>query len=397
MAIGIERQWSGHATGPRARFAGLRTFALLGAAAGIVGWLWTNGVYALAAVLLGACAALVVVAYARASQQDVDATTEASAIVVLAAGTLAGLGFLALASAIVATTALILVEKSRLHALVQRLDDQALRAAARFAVMAAVVLPLLPAGPYPPFDTFRPRELWLLVLLFSGLSFTGYFARRAVGPRQGYLLTGLLGGLISSTSVSLTFSRASHRSPELGRPLAYGVIAACTVLFIRVGLAVTLLNGALGWRLIPYLLPPFVVGTIAVTLGLRHGRDGLQPVDSPGNPLELGAALQMAVLFQVVLTTVELVRRGWGDTGIIVSGAVLGLTDVDALTLTMARGSQTSIPLDVAARGLAVGILSNTVMKLGITTALGSPPFRRTVAFGLAAMLLAMSLPLILR
>ena len=161
LAIGLERQWSGHASGPRARFAGIRTLALLGGLAGTIGWLWAAGTQALAAVLLGGACALVVVAYATASRTDVDATTEVSALVVLAAGVLAGTGQLALASGIIAVTTFFLVEKSALHAFVTRFDDEGLRAAARFAVMATVILPLLPVGPYGPWGTVRPREIWL--------------------------------------------------------------------------------------------------------------------------------------------------------------------------------------------------------------------------------------------
>ena len=149
-AVGVERQWSGHASGPHARFAGIRTFTLLGGLAGIAGWLWGAGAVALATVLLGGGAALVVAAYVAASRHHVDGTTEVAALVVLAAGVLAGTGRLTLASGIIAVTSLLLVEKTRLHAWVTRLDDAGLRAGIRFAVMAVVILPLLPEGPYGP-------------------------------------------------------------------------------------------------------------------------------------------------------------------------------------------------------------------------------------------------------
>ena len=141
----------------------------------------------------------------------------------LVAGVLAVTGSVRLASGIIAITTLLLVEKSRLHSLVKGIDDVALRSGVRFAVMALVVLPLLPEGPYGPLGGVRPRELWALVLLFSGLSFAGYIARRLVGPDQGYLVTGLLGGLVSSTNVTLTFARTSGSgsiAPSLSAPWA---------------------------------------------------------------------------------------------------------------------------------------------------------------------------------
>ena len=201
-AVGLEREWSGHASGPGARFAGIRTFTLIGLVAGIAGALWRAGGELLAAALMVGGAALGVTAYAAASRRDIDGTTEAAALVVLAGGVLAGAGQLRLASGIIAGTTLLLVEKSRLHGWVRRIDDVGLRAGVRFAVMAMVVLPLLPAGPFGPLGGVRPRELWAIVLFFSGLSFAGFVARRLVGAHQGYPIAGLLGGLMSSTSVT---------------------------------------------------------------------------------------------------------------------------------------------------------------------------------------------------
>lgn len=397
LAIGLERQWSGHASGPNARFAGIRTFTLLGGIAGLAGWLWGLGATALAPVLLSAGAALVVAAYVAASRTDVDATTEVSALVVLTAGVVAGLGRLTLASAIIATTTLILVEKSSLHRFAARLDDEALRAAIRFAVMAAVVLPLLPAGPYGPWDTVRPREIWLLVLFFSGLSFAGYVARRAIGPRHGYSVAGLLGGLISSTNVAFTFARTSRSHPDLASSLGIGVVAACTVLFLRVGVAAVVLNPALLPVLAWFLVPPFVLGATAFLVGQRWLDRTNDETAPPRNPLQLGAALQMAGLFQVVLVAVAAVRQWFGDAGVVWSGAVLGLTDVDALTISMARNATVDLPLEVAARGIATGLLANTGLKLTMGLVLGERRFRTVVGFSLAAMAAALAIVLVFR
>jgi uncharacterized membrane protein (DUF4010 family) len=386
-AIGVERERSGHAKGPAARFAGVRTFTLLGGLAGVCGWLWAGGAPSLAAALLAGAAALVVVAYFAASQRDADGTTEVAALVTLAAGVLAGLGHLALASAVVAVTALVLLEKSRVHALVERMDETAVRAGIRFAVMAVVLMPLLPAGPYGPLGGIKPRELWVFVLFFSGISFAGYITRLFVGARHGYLVAGLLGGIVSSTSVTLSFSRASCREDaSVGRPLAFGVIAACTVLFIRVIVATSVLCAPMAQRLLWLLAAPFMVGVAAVLVGLRRPREERLEVQTLQNPLQFGAALQMALLFQVVLFAVEGVRAAWGDVGLIVSGAILGLADVDALMISMARTAATGGSATVPAMAVAVGILSNAVFKFVLSTMLSRMPFRLTAGVGLAAM-----------
>lgn len=388
-AVGLERQWSGHADGPAARFAGIRTFTMLGAVGGFSGWLWTAGVTWPAAVLLGGAVALVAAAYVAGSRHDIDGTTEAAALVVLAAGVIAGIGSVRLASGIIALLTLLLIEKSQLHAWVQRLDDVGLRSGVRFAVMALVVLPLLPEGPYGPFGGIRPREIWLLVLFFSGLSFAGYVARRIVGPGHGYLVTGLLGGLVSSTNVTFTFARTSRSDPAAARGLAFGAVAANAMLYPRVLVATAILNAAVVRPLVPYLIAPALAAALIAALGVRRSAQAGATGVSDRNPLQLRAALQMAVLFQAVLLAVHVVADVWGQSGVFTSAAVLGLSDVDALTLSMARGVATTESPAVAATAIAVGVLSNTAMKLGLSLFLGSAAFRIIAGGALALMLTA--------
>ena len=395
-AVGVERQWSGHAEGPGARFAGIRTFTMLGALAGLCGWLWKSGLAVPAAILFAGAVAITAAAYVSASRHDVDGTTEVAALVVLAAGLLAGTGAVRLASAIIALEALLLVEKSRLHALVQRIDDVELRAGVRFAVMACVILPLLPEGPYGPLGGIRPRELWALVLFFSALSFLGHVARRLVGSGQGYFVTGLIGGLVSSTNVTFTFARLSRGNPALERALAFGAVGANAVLYLRVLAATAVLNAALVPVLIPYLVMPALVGALTAATSLRRSSDAGAPVLPQDNPLQLRAAMQMAILFQGVLMVVFFARARWGESGVLTSAAVLGLTDVDALTVSMARGVAKTVSLEAAARAIAVGVLANTVVKLGVAVLLGSARYRAIVGGTLILMIAAAAAALVL-
>jgi uncharacterized membrane protein (DUF4010 family) len=391
-AIGVERQWSGHASGPRARFGGVRTFTMLGGIAGLAGWLVTLNLTSFAVVLLGGAVALIIAGYVAASRVDVDATTETAALIVVGAGLAAGMGSLALASGIVAVTMLLLVEKSRLHALVAKLDDAEMRAAARFGVMAVVILPLLPEGPIGPFGGFRPRALWMLVLFFTGLSFAGYLARRTFGAGKGYPLAGILGGLISSTNTTFTFSRQSRHEQKLSEPLAAGAVGACTMLFPRVLVAAAVLNLPVARLLLPYLVLPFAVGAAALAFWWRTATKG--EAGPPANPLQLGPALQMALIFQLVLFAVDAAGRAFGNPGLLVSGAVLGLTDVDALTISMTTTPAAGNMPAVAAQVIAVGILTNCLLKLGLAATLGSRRFARVAAGPLAGMAVALGIAL---
>ncbi len=390
-AIGMERQWSGHATGPHPHFAGIRTFTLLGLFSGLAGLFYTAGFESAAALLIAGAVGLVLIGYRAASREDVDGTTEVAALVVIAAGLLAGLDNGRIAAGLFAGTALLLVEKSRLHTLVARIPGPGLSAGARFAVMALVVLPILPEGPFGPWGGIRPRELWMLVLFFSFLSFAGYIARAIAGTGRGYVLTGFLGGLVSSTNVTWTFSRLSRREPSVAPSLALGVVAACTVMYFRVFAALAVLNLPMALQLAPRLALPAAVGVAVVLLGLRRSPPADSGLPASGNPLELGAALQMAALFQAVLYVVYWAHEYGGGAGLITSGALLGLTDVDALTLSMARASE----YRAAPIALLAGVFSNGVLKLAVAAIVGSGPFRRYAALGLALLALA-SAPLFL-
>ncbi len=327
---------------------------------------------------------LIVAGYVRASTKNIDATTEVAALVVLGAGVLGGLGQFRLSAALTTLTVLLLAEKPRLHRLVERLDETMLLAAARFAVMSVVILPLLPEGPFGPAPGIRPRELWMLVLLFSGMSFVGFIAQRLAGA-AGYPLTGLLGGLVSSTSVTLTFARLSTTHAAQAAPLATGVVAASTVLFLRVAVAVAVLNAAVLPALAWYLGPPFLAGLIALALAWRSLRGSSSVPSALQNPLQIRAALEMAALFQIVLVGVHFVRSWVGESGLLATGFVLGLTDVDALTLSMTRSVSSGTTIDAACRAILMGVIANSLMKAGIAIAIGERRFAWRTAASLAA------------
>jgi uncharacterized membrane protein (DUF4010 family) len=384
-AVGVERQQSGHATGPEARLGGVRTFTLLGALAGMAGLLTAAGYSPAAALLIAGALSLVVAGYVRASKKDIDATTEVAALVVLGAGVLGGLGELRLSAGLTTITVLLLAEKPRLHGLVERLDETMLLAAARVAVMSVVILPLLPEGPFGPAPGIRPRDLWMLVLLFSGMSFVGFIAQRLAGT-AGYPLTGLLGGLVSSTGVTLTFARLSRAHHASAAPLAAGAVAASTILFVRVAIAVSVLNAALLPSLAQYLAAPFVAGLVALALAWRQ-LDG--PSSAPSalkNPLQFRAAVEMAAIFQVVLYAVHFLQAWMGEGGMLAGGFVLGLTDVDALTLAMTKSVASGTSIDLACRAILMGVVANSLMKAGIAVAVGDRRFAWQTGSSLAAM-----------
>ena len=389
LAVGTEREWSGHASGPDARFAGVRTFLLLGLLGGIAGWWALEGLQILSLAVLLAGGAMTVVAYsiaARRAPDSIDGTTEVAALLVLAIGATAGLGYMSMASGVAAVVVLALAEKTRIHRLLTKIDEVELRAALQFAAMALVVLPILPQGPFGPLGGIRPRGLWVIVVIFSGINFLGYLARRSVGAERGYGVTGLIGGAISSTAVTLNFSRASRTDAAIGDSLAIGVVGACTVLLPRIAIVSVVLNPPVGRALLPYLLPGFVAGAVIVAIALRRSAGAAAVQGEERNPLRLGSAIQMALLFQVALTASTIAAQYWGGRGVISSAVVLGLTDMDALTVSMNHLASSPETVLLAAKAIAIGVLTNTVFKAAVATVIGTGRFRWLTVAGLGVL-----------
>ena len=398
LAVGIEREWSARQERDHSRFGGVRTFLLLGLLGGLGGVLLGGSGASLAPAVLAGGVALVTVAYfVSAWRGTIDATTEVAGIVVLAAGAFAGGGSVLVASAIFAATALVLVEKSRMHAAVERLQSIEVAAGARFAVLALVVLPLLPTGPFGAGVVgVEPRKLWALVLVFAGISFAGYVALRVAGPERGLALAGLLGGIVSSTATTLNFARDSRRREELTSALALGVLAASAVLPARVGILSAVVHAPVARALLPALLPALAVGVALVgwVWWRRTTGRGLNAEAPPGpeNPLRLRSAIQMTVLFQVVLWIMAAVEGRFGERGLLGSAALLGLTDLDALTYSACRLAAEGGDVTSAARALQVGMVSNTLFKAVLAIALGSGRFGRLAAAGFLLYLAAFGL-----
>ncbi|MDQ8153369.1 MAG: DUF4010 domain-containing protein [Gemmatimonadota bacterium] len=400
LAVGIERQRSGHTRGPEQHFAGPRTFLLIGLLGGLGGLLVTNDAALAGTTLIAAGALLTVGAYLlsarRNTPETIDGTTEVAALVVLALGLLAGGGALRFASGLAAIVVLTLAEKHRLHGWVDRLDPVEMRAALQFAVLALVVLPVLPATIASPLGDLTPRATWVFVLIISALNFAGHLARRVVGRERGYAVTGALGGVVSSTAVTWGFSRESRDEPGMHPAYAAGVIAASTVLVPRLLIVTLLLNRDVGLALAPYLAPPFLAGLFFTWRAARTPSAARTAADlAPRNPLRLGAALQMALAFQVVLLLLTLARTRFGDAGIYTSAALFGATDVDALAVAMTRMDSNGFA-PVAARAIGVGVAANTLVKVVIAGTVGRGAYRVWAVGALGAMLAALVAALIL-
>jgi len=384
--VGIEREKHKVTEQPYS-FGGLRTFILFAQAGAIGAWLsqhlGTPWVFVTTLVLV---AVAVVAAYIQESRVKPDAlglTTEIAAFTVCLLGGMVMYGYTALAVALAILTSSVLAFKQPLHGMVQKLGTEDLYAGLKLLIATFIVLPLLPDKPIDPWQALNPSKLWLLVILISGLSLIGYVAVRWLGTARGTAITGLSGGLVSSTAVSLSFSRQSQtdKDPLAGDMLSAGILLAWAVMFVRVVITVTIVYPPLVTRLlVPFSVMAAVTSALAGTLywlGNRRKRplesNQVVPVK---NPFSLAAATRFGLLFAVVLLVVKITERYAPVGGLYLVAALAGLTDVDAITLSMTQYAQQSSLYATAAAAITVAALSNTVVKCGMVVVLGSPTLR---------------------
>lgn len=365
LLIGTERGWQLRGRAEGSRIAGIRTFGLFG----LLGGLWALLAETLGALLLGfaflGLAAVLIVAHALDERVDRDAgiTTVVAGLVTFALGAYAVRGDPALAAAMAVATTVLLSLKPTLHHWLQYLTEEDLRAALKLLLISVVMLPILPDQGYGPWQALNPYHIWWMVVLIAGLSFAGYVAMRIVGPRRGILLTGLLGGLVSSTAITLNFSRMARRL-DLGRLLSAGALVASATMFPRVMLEVAVINPGL----LPRVLPPLgLMGLVATLYSLWLWRRVKNQAPSDEihlqNPLALKSAVQFGLLLSLILVLAEGFRAWLGNPGIYLLALLSGIADVDAITLSLSHLAEGGLSANVAARGIVFATISNTLMK----------------------------------
>ncbi|TDQ36656.1 MgtC/SapB family protein [Thiopseudomonas denitrificans] len=400
LVIGFERGWRSqnldeerHEEIDDQTVTGIRTFGLLGLAGGVVAQLAIlSSPLFLAAALLGV-AALLIVGYIHTSKAtgDLGATTEVAALLAFLLGALAVYGFYLEAAVAAVITAVLLGTKEHIHALLRSLTRLELNASLQMLVIVLVVLPLLPNEAMGPWDSLNPQVIGWLVLLIAGISFVGYFAVRVLGDRVGLVLTALLGGLTSSTALTLAFSRMARLGSGRTTLLAAGIVLACGTMAPRLLLEVAVVNRALLLPLLPGIIGLGLVPLLAVCWLLWRHKGEQTECGQPAlsNPMDL----QQAIVMALVLTLVFMLSRGaeqwFGNEGVYVLALFAGIADVDAITIALAQQARDGLASEVAVRGILLAAMTNTAVKAGIVLVVGGWPLARRASLVLVLAMLA--------
>jgi uncharacterized membrane protein (DUF4010 family) len=383
LLIGLQRERA------EPSVAGIRTFALVAMLGTLCAWLGNAfGDWIVAAGLLGV-AAMFVVGYLGRLQQEKNGaglTTEVAGLLMFGIGVLVVNGPLSVAVVCGGVLAVILQWKQPLHRFATRIGEQDIKAIMQFVLITLVILPVLPNRTYGPFAVLNPFKIWLLVVLIVGLSLAGYVLYKLVSHRAGTLLSGLLGGLVSSTATTVTFARQTKSAGVPAGSAALVIIVASAIMYVRL----LVLIGTVAADQFAQLAPPLALMLgwclVIAVVGNRSARADQSITTPHENPAELKSALGFAALYAFLLVVVAAAKHFFGARGLYVVAGLSGLPDVDAITLsTLHLVGDGQIGTATGWRLIVLASLANFVFKIGLVGALGSRQLLQNIGlrFGL--------------
>lgn len=396
--IGLERE---HAAlkDKLESFAGIRTFVfvvLLGLIAGICFFVLSPLVYV--AILFCVIIITAISYFITASKGDIGATTEFSVLIAFLLGTLLLLGRLEVSLAITVFVVVLLSAKIRLQSFVGAITAEELYDFIRFVVIALLIFPFLPNESYGPYKVVNPREIGWVIILTSGLGFVGYLMMKFLGPRRGILISGIVGGFISSTAVTWVFSKKSRENEDYAHNCAIAILAASSIMAIRALVWIFIFNRSLFDTIAISIFFVFIAG-LGVTLFFyyRYRRNEIIETSiRQDKPLDLPGALTFGIIYTVILLVVSYANANMGDRGLMISSAIAGLSDIDAITITVSKLADINLDFTTAGDAILIAMISNTLVKTGIGMWAGSKTLRRDLFIGYSVMILVALITLII-
>lgn len=387
LIVGLQRQKSDH------EMAGVRTFTLISIMGVISAFLARDYGNPFIIPVFGIClTALLVTAniikVKRLNDDDIGQTTEVAALLMFAVGAYLVMGDRVVAVIVGGTITILLYLKEHLHSFIDKLEEKDLAAIMTFVGISLVILPLLPDKTFGPMDVLNPRNIWLMVTLIVGISVVGYFIYKFVGKKVGTISNGILGGLISSTATTVSYARKTKEVKDIDNLAAFVITTASTVALVRVLVEIgVVIPEKLSVVSLP-LISVFLLMAI-LCIGLfyiinKNGGDEKMP--DPENPAQFKSALLFGLLYGGILLAVAFTKQEFGDEGLYIVAIISGLTDVDAITLSVAQMMKTEgLNTSVGWRLILIAVLSNLAFKGVMAAILGSRKLTKWVgvSFGI--------------
>ncbi|MFA6188675.1 MAG: MgtC/SapB family protein [Sulfuricurvum sp.] len=371
--IGLQREMHTIYSHKTQDFGGARTFSMIALLGFLSAWL-TSYIPYFFLIASGATALLLIAAYIvnSISSPEKGSTTETAALVTFVIGAMLNFTLPVFPVFIAIMVLFLLNIKDKVQEYQQTITKQDLGAAILFLVMTFVILPILPDRAIDPMGLVNLHRIWIMVVLVAGISFFGYIAIRLLGSTQGIGVAGLFGGLVSSTAVAMSMARRVHENGFLAKNLAIGISLASSMMLIRAGIEIWIINPTL----IHPLILPIVIGSLCGygyigMLYLTSKRENIPQNIEFKNPFDLKEAVIMGLLFGATLALIALANRYVGNSGVYAVASVSGIADVDAIVLSLSSLAKNGLSHSTAHYAILIAILSNTIAKMGLVFFLG--------------------------
>ncbi|WP_417872940.1 MgtC/SapB family protein [Xanthomarina gelatinilytica] len=390
LVLGLEREFSN--ADKDEIFAGLRTLSivsLLGFSSALLNYLINPWFFS-----IGFLSVIVIVAisyWVSSNKGDIGSTTEFTTVFTYLLGGLTFLGHIELSLALTVVIVVLLSLKIKFKSIVGQITQTELYAFIRFVIIALLILPFLPNTNFGPYNVINPSEIGWIIVLTSGIGFIGYILMKFLDSKRGLLLTGIFGGMVSSTVVSWIFSKRSKEHPKLSSSFAIAIFAAATIMIGRVLIWVFIFNPTM----INGLLTPIfimILTAIGVTFYFykKHNVNQLESEEIPlGEPLNIRDAVFFGLIYTAILILVSYASNNYGDKGIYISSAISALTDIDAITISMSKLGGNTVEFLTAQNAILLATLTNTIVKIGLTLWFGSKQLKKYILIGYGLIFIA--------
>jgi len=383
LLIGLQRERTDH------KMAGVRTFTLISILGVLSGFLTRdfNNPYILPVIGLALTALLImanVVKLKKYEEADVGQTTEVAALLMFAIGGFLVMGDQILAIIMGGAIAVLLYAKEHMHEFIDNLKDKDLSAIMTFAGISLIILPILPNSTYGPYDVINPHNIWLMVVLIVGISVVGYFIYKFLGKRAGIISNGILGGMISSTATTVSYSRKTSHAQNINTIACFIVTTASAIALVRILVEVgVVIPGKFRMIALPIVVELVCMTLVCVGLFyLINKEDSDKDMPEPENPAQFKSALVFGLLYGVILLAVAFAKEKFGNDGLYIVALVSGLTDVDAITLSLSNlMKKEGLDTHTGWRLILLASLSNLLFKGVLAAVLGTKKLMKWVGF----------------
>lgn len=388
LLVGLQRET------PKSDMAGVRTFTLitvLGVMAGFLSKAYDNP-FILPVLGLSIAAFLMIanmIKNKNKNEADVGQTTEVAALLMFAVGAYLVEGSQIIAVIIGASIAILLHVKEHLHDFIEKLKPKDLSAIMTLAGIALVVLPILPDENFGPYDVINPRNIWLMITLIVGISVFGYFIYKLFGKKVGVISNGILGGLISSTATTVSYARKTADAASISKLAVFVITTASAVSFIRVLFEVGIvIPNHLNVIAVPIGAVIVIMALTCVVLFylINKNESAVEEMPEPKNPAQFKSALIFGLLYGIILLAVAFTKEKFGNNALYIVAIVSGLTDVDAITLSLSQLiKEGSLKANFGWKLILLAGLSNMLFKGIMAIVLGAKQLIKwiVISFGI--------------